>query len=79
MRYGINFGYPDIPQDLRRRVSERRYKGIPVARGTVAILVGACDMEADKTSMTIQATNGSRGLFWESKRGWNYVWAYCPA
>jgi hypothetical protein len=75
--YGINFGYPDIPSNAPK-VRERRRKGIPCAKGTVAVLVGACQTEAEKHRMTVQATNGRRGLYWESKGGWHFVWAYCP-
>ena len=88
-RFGANFGCPAIPEALSKRVSERRYKGIPVADGTVAILVGCCNSLEDKRTMNIVATNGSRGLYWETvevKRHpqpefvgfWHFVWAYCP-
>ena len=77
MMYGINFGAPDIPAHLKKR--QRRIKDIPVAKGTVAILVGCCDSDEEKYRMTIQATNGHRGLYWERVKGWHCIWAYCPA
>ena len=85
-RYGVNFGYPDIPAHLRKRVSARRYKGIPVAKGTVAVLEGCCNSTTDKGVMNLLATNGRRGLLWntvEVKRGldvgfWHFLWVYSP-
>lgn len=78
MIYGLNFGAPAIPPEVTRGVQERRRKGIPVAKGTVAILVGACNTDLDRHLMHIQATNGRRGLHWETKNGWHRVWAYTP-
>ena len=76
MRHGLNFGAGQIP--MVSGVRERRRKGIPCAKGTVALLVGACDTAEEQHSMTIQATNGKRGLYWETIKGRRYVWAYCP-
>ena len=76
MIYGVNFGAPDIPAEVKRGMRPRRRKGIPVSKGTVAVLVGACQTEREKTNMTIQATNGRRGLFWDTKGGWHFVYAY---
>lgn len=77
MIYGRNFGAPDIPADLRRKVSERRVKGIPLAKGTVAILVGCTDTIQERNMMAIVGNNGRRGLDWQIVKGWHYVWAYC--
>lgn len=69
MIYGLNFGRPDIPTDLRFK---RRIR----VDGRYYMLVGACQSLSELEYMRVVATNGTRQLHTETRNGWTAVYAY---
>ena len=67
MIYGLNFGAPDIPTELKltRRIKRPvvQEDGKTVKQ-TLMCLVGVCHTEAERVSMSIQADNGHRKQYW---------------
>lgn len=68
MIYGLNFGAPDIPAELRKhfkpRIRRQADSGEPLR---VFCLVGVCTSDTERWQMTTQADNGRRLLHWEEK------------
>lgn len=70
MIYGLNFGAPDIPQEVRKLHRQRVKPLISQGNHTIYYLVGACNTQAESDTMKIVADNGHRKMECIQKDNW---------